>query len=492
MSLDRVGYYVSEDKYYQSFLAETPGFEDANTAIVKSWEVLRAAESTTADPERLKSWEDRLPPGNLWDALVSDRRVVLGDRFDARMDYKPTFAHDEALAYLDQSLLAMEKLFDEVNPDLVVGFVCSTLGEYAAYLVAQDRGVTYLNLRPTRLANYMGLGTTPNEPSEIVRDRFNEYAGGLRDEWWGIAEEYLARTREGDARYEGVVLPSRLTTAQASRTNGKGRSLKRALRLDRVLRDEIKIRKSAPKGDHGVPGRILPFLYKNVFNPRLARRVHKSLRNDYVTLDDMAGKPYAFFPLHMEPEATLLIYSRAYMNQIEVVRNIAYNLPVGMQLVVKEHPVALGKRSPSFYQKLLDVMNVKIADPSTAARPWVEGATMVANISGSVGLEAAILGRPVLTLGNTPYELLPSGMVRKVTELPRLSSEIHSLISEYRKDEDALMCYVAAVMSRSAPVNWYTNLLGRSAYSAETRDFGEDVDILARTVLKAKSDWVNA
>ena len=61
-----------------------------------------------------------------------------------------------------------------------------------------------------------------------------------------------------------------------------------------------------------------------------------------------------------------MVYGRAWMNQIEAIRNIARNLPVGMKLLVKEHPAALGYRSVSFYKKVTAIPNVLLVSPGLA------------------------------------------------------------------------------------------------------------------------------
>ena len=67
-------------------------------------------------------------------------------------------------------------------------------------------------------------------------------------------------------------------------------------------------------------------------------------KSKYVKNQDLKNINYAFFPLHTEPEVTLLVYSKPYMNQIEAIRLISHNLPIGMKLIVKEHPWNIGKR----------------------------------------------------------------------------------------------------------------------------------------------------
>jgi hypothetical protein len=198
------------------------------------------------------------------------------------------------------------------------------------------------------------------------------------------------------------------------------------------------------------------------------------LSADYVAESELSSLDYVLFPLHVEPEVTQLVYATPYLNQIEVVRNVSRSIPVGMTLLVKEHPAAIGKRTLSYYRKLLEIPNVRLADPAIPSRPAVENARLVANIAGSMGWEAVLRQKPVVLFGRTPYEFLPSSMVRRVTDLEHLGDEIADLMENYRYQEEAVTAYVEATMSESVPVNLYTTLLGRGGYSIEPDTAGTD------------------
>ena len=295
-------------------------------------------------------------------------------------------------------------------------------------------------------------------------------------------EEYARTTT---ARYEGTLPVARKTAVEASRVRRAVKGPAQLVRAARqLLKEEYVLRYKTPKGDHHVPGVLLPTLYARLLNPRLARKVHAYLRDKYVTEEELATMDYAFFPLATEPENTLLVFSRAFLNQIEVVRNVAYNLPAGMVLVVKEHPAALGKRQVSYYRKLLEIPNVRMADPALEARRLITRAKLVSNIAGSVGLEALILGKPVLAFGQTPYELLPDTMMRRAGALGELGETIDGLLRDHHHDEAALTSYIAAVMRRSVSLDFYTNLLGRVGYGVGGQERSDEVQALARYTLE--------
>jgi hypothetical protein len=186
---------------------------------------------------------------------------------------------------------------------------------------------------------------------------------------------------------------------------------------------------------------------------------------------------YAFFPLHTEPEVTLLVHSKPYLNQIEAVRLLSHNLPVGMKLVVKEHPWSIGKRPLSYYRKLLEIPNVMLAHPSMKSRELISHSQLITVIAGSIGFEGLMLNKPVIVLGGAPFSFLSSSMIRHISNPNLLGDQIRDLLENYQFKEEALLCYIAAVMSSSVRVDFYSRLIGRQGvYREDLHEQDSDED----------------
>ena len=114
-----------------------------------------------------------------------------------------------AIARSERIVNAMEQLFDDFKPDLVVGFICVTLGDYLACLFAKARGIPYLNLRPTRVQDciYAGEGI-PEWSESFVRTYQDERGFSPASDLVERAENYLVEVRDTHARYEGIIRPS--------------------------------------------------------------------------------------------------------------------------------------------------------------------------------------------------------------------------------------------------------------------------------------------
>jgi len=102
----------------------------------------------------------------------------------------------------------------------------------------------------------------------------------------------------------------------------------------------------------------------------------------------------------------------------------------------------------------------------------------VAVVAGSVGLEAAMLGKPVITFGDCPFNLLP--MVRRCEDSRKLQTTIREMMERAGDDEAALESYVSAVYETSESVSLYSVLLNKKNVHTEgnVTDYQEEVDKL--------------
>lgn len=489
-AVERAGFYLADSEHYSRFLASRPEFESEKHELLKEWEILARASQKAPDLNYLKQAEARLGDSSLWNALVADRRIYLGARATLEQDYASRYTHEQMLSILETAIREMEALFDRLKPGLVVGFICVTLGEYLAERIAKARGIPFLNLRPTRMKNYFYAGESVHEPSQWLGERTRQIAAqGIPERIRGEVAEYITQVRGNHAMYEGVIPPPGTRLEKPSQSVIKP---ERPGLLARAVRFIGKIRRyssSELKHDNHYRGPFFPIWFGYVRRPLRIRAIARMFADRYVQARDLAGMEFAFYPLHKEPEVTLLVYSKPYLNQIEVIRNLARSLPVGMKLLVKEHPAALGYRGTGYYRKLLEIPNVLLVDPSVKSRDLVQASKLVAVISGSVGLEAVMMAKPVVVFGHVPFAWLPPTMLRCVKDQAQLDREISDLLLTYRFDESALSAFVAAVFEQSVPVDFYSRLLGRQGVyqigeGREEQLRREHLSLLAGYVLK--------
>ena len=141
---------------------------------------------------------------------------------------------------------------------------------------------------------------------------------------------------------------------------------------------------------------------------RLNKQMREVKRLGNVRLEDMAGQQFVFYPLHEEPETVLMIGSPERFDQLGAIASISRDLSAGVKLVIKETYFGVGRRPENFYRQIVDFKNVIFMDMTERGVEIARRADAVVTIRGTVGQEAAILGKPVILLArNAPYQCVP-------------------------------------------------------------------------------------
>lgn len=478
VGVERAGFVVADSWAYRAWLRQCPNFEQRGHLLLKEWQAT-AQRNEDPDPELLARYERELGgAAGLFGAIVADRRLYMGPDCTYSQDYRRRFSDRQLLSILQNALRETERIFDELQPDVVVGFICVTLLDYLVYLMACARGIRYLNLRPTRIGDRVSFGSTLNDPTpEFVAAYQRARQDGSK--YGEAAQQYIRRVREQHGRYEGVIGPS---AKPALKVNRARRSPLAA--IQRVLANYRAYRASEARTDNHVPDPLRNLAFAALVNPYRARRAARLLEPHYVSGPHLSELRYAFYPLHTEPEVSLLVYGRPYVNQIEVIRALAMSLPADTVLVVKEHPWMVGKRSMGAYRKLLDIPRVRLASPALEARELVAHSRLVAVVTGSVALEAAMLGKPVITFGDCPYNALPATMVQRCRDPRALPEMLKRMLANAATDEEALEAYVAGVFDTSESVNLYSVLLNKQGVHSERQSgYTEELEKLAGHML---------
>ena len=173
---------------------------------------------------------------------------------------------------------------------------------------------------------------------------------------------------------------------------------------------------------------------------------------------NLPEKPYVFFPLHYQPEATILGASPGWLDQLALVRLLSFSLPSGFRLVVKDHPYIGGSRKPSFFKDIMDLKNVVLLDDRVNSRTIINhpNCQLLATIGGTAGLEGMLFGKPVLIFGRTYYDCMKT-LIRPPCELNEMPAFMKDLLvhEKYHAAEDIMKdakMFLSAWLSIMKPV----------------------------------------
>ena len=118
---------------------------------------------------------------------------------------------------------------------------------------------------------------------------------------------------------------------------------------------------------------------------------------------------HTIFPLHVQPEASVDCYPSIWRDQLALAARLAASLlPLGIALVVKDHPNFVWSRGRRFHDLLTTTPNVMVVSPSTSSHDLMRTAVATFSISGTVVLEAGLRGLPAVTVSPMPWQALPS------------------------------------------------------------------------------------
>ena len=191
---------------------------------------------------------------------------------------------------------------------------------------------------------------------------------------------------------------------------------------------------------------------------------------DNYTEKTIKNENFLYFPLQSEPEASILMNTPFYTNQINLVETIAKSIPINYVLYVKEHPFQKHKlwRSIDDYKKIKNIPNVRFLHPSVNAQEVLEKSKGVITISGATGFEALFYHIPIIMFGDEYYDKL--SMVTKIETFDELSYKIKNTLSNFEFNGKELSMFVKVLKEFALPVQYYSILKDGVLISAIQRN----------------------
>ena len=136
---------------------------------------------------------------------------------------------------------------------------------------------------------------------------------------------------------------------------------------------------------------------------------------------------YGLYALHTQPESSIDVAGSYFSDQLALITFIARSLPATHELYVKVHPADMDGKKLSFYRSIARVPGVRLIDYRVDSRRLVTSAGIVFTLTGTIGYEAALLGKPVITFANNYFNAFPT--VWRCEAPPRLPELISAVLS---------------------------------------------------------------
>lgn len=372
--------------------------------------------------------------------LLPFMRCLLSDR---------TMTGRERAWQIDQlarHALFFEQFFSREQPDALVGEAADTMPSWVAFELARVNGC-----RP------VGVMASAMPPGRLLLLETHRTIVGAAERYEQLRAVGLNGEQVAAARaLQGTILG---TGTKLDYLPPQRRPLRflRSLLSGAVLRRQIAV--AAEQARERRAGNW--FTQPNPVGYWLLTKLHSVraalARRRYLN-QNLSGRPFAFYPLHYQPEASTLVHGSYFDNQLEVVGNLARSMPAGWDLVVKEHFYMAGQRRLSFYRELRRIPNVRLIALSVPTNRLIREAAVITVVTSTCGLEASLIGRPVVMFGDYPWDYAPT--VHKVKALADLPALIRSAATADLGPDHPDVLAFAASWDAALPAGRYYNNRG--------------------------------
>ena len=359
-----------------------------------------------------ESWEDEVtrieaayPIPHIRDVYYADRIV---DGHSEEWAIRRTVRHFRGL----------ERLVDELRPDVLVPEVGNETMRVVAHLIGLERGIPVLFLLYTIFPDPLRLSVDTLHAPIVAAGEVRELTAAEADEVEAFRRDFTARAKP--------IRDYRRWPVEWRRARLFGEHVRRKRTTDR---DNEYLR----------PWRLL---WTNV-----AETVRgKAALPFYDALDGQ--RPFVYFPLHVTDDYKIRKVIPHCEDQASLVEQVADALPPGHDLVLKEHPMSVGRNSLKLLRRLRTRPNVRLVKPTTSTHELIQRAEAVAVIGSTVGLEALLYEKPVLTLGQPFYS--GYGITLDVDSFREIRTKVPELL-RFRPDPETIRRFLHAAMRACRP-----------------------------------------
>jgi len=160
---------------------------------------------------------------------------------------------------------------------------------------------------------------------------------------------------------------------------------------------------------------------------------------------------YYVYPIHYQPEASTSIGAHDFVDQYNMILNIAFNLPKGFRLLVKEHKSAIGYCDNDLYRNIALLPNVFLVSEQLNIKELIRNSEGVITLTSTAAFEAVIMNKNAYMFGDAFYSF--HSLCIKVNSWKDLRNELLKdkinnstdnvafLVSYYRYTRPGLISY---------------------------------------------------
>ncbi|HVC02273.1 MAG TPA: hypothetical protein VND80_08725 [Steroidobacteraceae bacterium] len=332
------------------------------------------------------------------DGVPSVHNMILSDRIVSKLDYA------EALGYCTFLVQRLATLYKKLRPTVIIGSFDALHGGLGL-AVARSLNIPWFALNfsviPAGLASFCD-GMSPTARVMLDTRQLWDVAAAAES----ALESFLTRKVHAPAY---IAPKSRGLAGSIGRLPAR---VAKAFWMLRIARHRRYLKFVREPGGYDLCAAV-----RRIY--RLAA-ANAALGKMHLIEEPPAG-PYVLFGLHTQPESSIDVWAPFYSNQLWVIELLARSIPPSHGLLVKVHKSDVSNYSREQLEHMRSFPGVQLVAPFADTRKLIENAALLFSIQGTMGLEAALLGKPLITLGESPVACFPSvSPIGRLVDLPKL------------------------------------------------------------------------
>jgi hypothetical protein len=328
-------------------------------------------------------------------------KIIYGDRLFYKFNKYHLFTNQEILSIIEQELNFYNEILDEISPDFVIMRAPEFQDIELFYEVCKAKKIPILILSSMKFGARCIISNRPYPPIQFNKNNKQISIKKI--------DELRANVQEYSKIYKNVFSSEGKINSKISQKIDAGKLL-------------FSMFNSSNMNSYHDVGKTPKSILIKFFSTLLRTFFRKKFLDKNTKMSFSSTKPYAYFPLHAEPDVAILRIGEFYSDQINVIKNIAQSLPVGMDLLVKEHPAMwmVGWRNKNFYKQIIELPNVKLIHPSISSEAMIQKSAFVITIAGTAALEATFYNKPTIVFSDINCSTLSSVFkIERLDELPK-------------------------------------------------------------------------
>lgn len=389
------------------------------------------------------------------------------------------FSHEQRQVHLSKTITFFKNIFKDGNYDFIVHETIATEFDEVFSIIAKEHGIIDLTFLHSIIDNHFFWKSSPYN-SSFTEERIDKIIPNIAH--YREAKKYVNKVKK-----EGLNPQYIYKTNSPILDIWKKRRWRLIKELFEIEAKRLKEKDSKKGGLHEYMFNYTPELIKNYRNKiRNWMNIYFRNLNEYNDIEELASQQYLFFPLHFEPEASLLYFAPDFSEQRMVIQEILKALPLDITLVVKEHPQQRGMLlNVDFGELKKRNSNLIFLPAKYNTHSLIKSSIATITISGTTGYESMMNEVPTMVFGDVFYDQHPQ--VIKIKSFKQLREIFKS--NSYRKNKpsfEANINYTAKILASSQKGFPNYKLLSIDQENARNLQIALEVEVKKYKKLKNK------